>query len=94
MSGESRVLPMVAVVVSVVACLPAACCLGFYGLGSLATLFVDPMMIEAAAGSGPVPSSGTFVAIGGVSVLGALVALTLAIAGLVWGVRALRRASS
>jgi hypothetical protein len=94
MSGESRVLPIVAVVVSIVACLPAACCLGFYGLGSLATLFVDPMMIEAPAGSGPVPPSGTFVAIGGVSVLGALVALALAVAGLVWGVRALRRASS
>jgi hypothetical protein len=94
MSGESKILPLVAVVVSVVACLPSACCLAFYGLGSLATLFADPRMIEAAAGSGTVPSRLTWVAIGAGSTLGALVALGLAVAGLVWGIRALRRASS
>jgi hypothetical protein len=59
----------------------------------LATLVADPRMIEAAAGSGPVPSRLTFVAIGAGSTLGALVALGIAIAGLVWGIRALRRTS-
>ena len=94
MSGDRKILGLVAVAVSVVACFPSACCLGFYGLGSLATLVADPRMIEAAAGSGPVPSRLTFVAIGAGSTLGALVALGLAIAGLVWGIRALRRTSS
>jgi hypothetical protein len=94
MSGESKILPLVAVVVGVVACLPSACCLAFYGLGSLATLVVDPRMIESAAGSGPVPSRLTFVALGAGSTVGALVAVALGVAGLVWGVRALRRASS
>jgi hypothetical protein len=94
MSGEGKVLGLVAVVVSVAACLPTACCLAFYGLGSLLTLFVDPEMIEAAAGSGPVPSRMTFVAIGGGSALVALVALGLGVFGLVWGIRALRRGSA
>jgi len=94
MSGESKALPLVAIVVSVVACLPTACCLAFYGLGSLATLFVDPRMIEDAAGAGQVPSRLTFVAIGGGSSLAALVALGLGVFGLVWGIRALRRASA
>ena len=83
MSGEGKILPLVAVAVCVLACFPSACCLAFYGLGSLATLFADPRMIEAAAGSGPVPSSETFVATGAGSILGALVALGVGIAGLV-----------
>jgi hypothetical protein len=94
MGGESRIPGLVAVVVSVVACLPSACCLGFYAFGNFATLFVDPEMIEAAAGSQPLPPSGTFVALGGVSTLAALVALGLGIAGLVWGIRALLREPS
>jgi len=94
MSGESRVPGLVAVVVSMVACLPSACCLGFYAFGNFATLFVDPEMIEAAAGSQPLPPLSTFVVLGAVSTLGVLVALGLAIAGLVWGIRALRRESS
>lgn len=94
MSGESRVLPLVAVVVGVVACLPSACCLAFYAFGNFATLFVDPGMIEAAAGSGPVPPLSTFVVLGALSTVGALVALGLAIAGLVWGIWALRRQPS
>jgi hypothetical protein len=91
MSGENRILPLVAVVVSAVACLPSACCLAFYAFGNVATLMVDPAMIEAAAGSGPVPPRTTFVLLGALSTLGALVALGLAVAGLVWGIRALRR---
>jgi hypothetical protein len=94
MSGESKILPLVAIVVSVVACLPTACCLAFYGLGSLATLLVDPRMIEDAAGAGPVPSRLTFATIGGGSACIALVALGLGVFGLVWGIRALRRASA
>jgi hypothetical protein len=91
MSRESRTLPLVAVVVGAVACLPSACCLAFYAFGNFSTLFVDPAMLEAAAGSGPVPARTTFVALGAASTLGALLALGLAVAGLVWGIRALRR---
>jgi hypothetical protein len=94
MSGESRIPGLVAVVVSVVACLPSACCLGFYAFGNFATLFVDPAMIEAAAGSQPLPPSGTFVMLGVISTIAALVALGLTIAGLVWGIRALQRQPS
>jgi hypothetical protein len=91
MSGESRTLPLVAVVVGAVAYLPSACCLAFYAFGNFSALFVEPAMIEAAAGSGPVPPRTTFVALGAASTLGALVALGLALASLVWGIRALRR---
>jgi hypothetical protein len=94
MSSESKVLPVVAVVVGVVACLPSACCLAFYAFGNFATLFVEPEMIEAAAGSQPVPPLSTFVVLGALSTIGALVALGLAIAGLVWGIRGLRRQPS
>jgi hypothetical protein len=94
MSSQGKTLGLVSVVVSVVACLPSACCLAFYAFGNFSTLLVDPAMIEAAAGSQPVPPSGTFVLLGVVSTVAALVALGLAIAGLVWGIRALRREPS
>jgi hypothetical protein len=94
MNSESKALPLVAVVVGVVACLPSACCLAFYAFGNFATFFVDPEMIEAAAGSGPMPPQSTFAVLGALSTIGALVALGLAIAGLVWGIRALRRQTS
>lgn len=94
MSGEGKILPLAAVAVSVVACFPSACCLGFFGVGNLMALVADPRMIEAAAGSGPAPSSGTFVALGAGLTLAALVALAVGIGGLVWGVRTLWRVGS
>ncbi len=92
---ERKTLALVAVVGSLVACLPTACCLGFFGLGGIVALMADPRMIEAAAGTGgEVPTRGTFVAMGLGSTFGALVALGVGIACLVWGIRMLTRARS
>ena len=48
MNNQSRIAALVAVVVSAVACVPTACCLGFYAFGNFMALVVDPRMIEAA----------------------------------------------
>ena len=94
MTQERKIMAWVAVVGSVVACFPTACCLAFYGFGGIVALLADPRMIEAAAGSGEPPSRSLFTAMGVGSTLGALVALAIGIVALVWGIRALRRASA
>jgi hypothetical protein len=94
MTQERKIMAWVAVVGSVVACCPTACCLAFYGFGGIVGLLVDPRMIEAAAGSGEAPPRWIFTALGVCSTLGALVALGIGIGALVWGIRVLRRASA
>jgi hypothetical protein len=89
---ERKILALVALVGSLVACFPTACCLGFYGLGGFTGLMVDPRMIEAAAGAEGPPGREFFVLLGVGSTLGALVALGVGIACLVWGIRTLLRA--
>ena len=92
---ERRILALVALVGSLVACFPTACCFGFYAFGNIMALVADPRMIEAAAGTaGEVPPPSTFVTMGVVSTLGALIALGVGIACLVWGIRTLMRARS
>jgi hypothetical protein len=91
MGGGGRVLGLVAVVVSVVVCLPLACCPAFLAAGYL---LVSPATVERAPGSGAVPSFLTLLTVGGGSACVALVALGLGIFGLVWGIRALRRPSA
>jgi hypothetical protein len=88
---ERRTLGLIALVGSLVACFPTACCFGFYAFGNFMALTVDPKFIEGAAGTGgEVPPSSTFIAMGGGSAIGALIALGLGIAILIWGIRALR----
>jgi hypothetical protein len=91
---ERRTLGLIALVGSLVACFPSACCLGFYAFGNIATLMADPRMIEAAAGTaGEVPPRSAFIVMGGGSAIGALIALGLGIAILIWGIRAVRARS-
>lgn len=95
MNSQSRIPALVAVVVSAVACLPTACCLGFYAFGSFVVLMADPRMIQAAAGTGgEVPPRSTIVVAGLGLTVGTVVALAIGIGLLVWGIRALRRARS
>ena len=91
---ERRTLGLIALVGSLVACFPTACCFGWGVLGGFVPLMVDPKWIQGAAGTGgEIPPRSTFVAMGGGSAIGALIALGLGIAFLVWGIRAFRARS-